>query len=244
MKVIGVGFGRTGTLSTRTALDRLGIPCYHMSEVMNLRKNPGHLDFWARVARSEPGTQHDWNEVFENYEATVDNPAAAVWRELLEAYPDAKVLLTLHPKGPEAWHQSTWDTIYMPQRIWQTKLLNAVLPPMRKIDGMVRALIWDRFHEGTMESPNASVERYLRHERDVREAVPEDRLLVFRASDGWQPLCDFLGLEAPEEPFPRVNERAEMRRNLKRMASLAYVLIALAGAAIAALGWAVVQFLP
>jgi hypothetical protein len=83
------------------ALNRLGWPCYHMKEV--LANGRSHMDFWEEVSRSEPGSQHDWERVYADYKATVDNPGACVWRELLAAYPEAKVILTLHPKGPEAW---------------------------------------------------------------------------------------------------------------------------------------------
>lgn len=102
LKIIGAGFGRTGTLSAYTALNQLGFPCYHMFEVLENKDNASHLDFWRGVANTEPGAQHDWEQVFANYTAAVDNPASCVWRELMQAYPQAKVLLTLHPRGAEA----------------------------------------------------------------------------------------------------------------------------------------------
>src|SRR3546814_20452256 len=112
LKVIGAGFGRTGTLSVCTALNQLGFPCYHMFEVLENKHNKSHLDFWRKVANQKPGTQFDWQQVFARYSATVDNPACCVWRELLVAYPAAKVLLTVPPRGAEAWYESTIDTIY------------------------------------------------------------------------------------------------------------------------------------
>jgi len=98
LQIIGAGFGRTGTLSTYTALKELGYPCYHMFEVLKNKNNKTHLDFWNNVANSPEGQQHDWNAVFKHYTATIDNAASCVWRELMQAYPNAKVLLTLHPK--------------------------------------------------------------------------------------------------------------------------------------------------
>ncbi len=89
LKIIGAGFARTGTLSTQTALNLLGFPCYHMVEVLDNRANRSHLDFWCKVANPSAGTQHDWDAVFAGYTATLDNPAACVWRELVQAYPDA-----------------------------------------------------------------------------------------------------------------------------------------------------------
>lgn len=124
LTLIGAGFGRTGTWSTFAALNRLGLPCYHMQEVILNKANKGHLDFWRKVANSPPGTQQDWSRVFGNYKATVDNPGCCVWRELMAAYPDAKVLLTLHPRGAEAWYESTIDTIYFTENVWQFKSWN------------------------------------------------------------------------------------------------------------------------
>jgi hypothetical protein len=93
-KVIGAGFGRTGTWSTLHALNQLGFPCYHMTEVVQNKANKSHLNFWLKVANSPPGVQHDWEQVFARYSAAVDNPACCVWRELLVAYPGAKEWLT------------------------------------------------------------------------------------------------------------------------------------------------------
>ena len=129
LKLIGAGFGRTGTLSTKEALNRLGLPCYHASELLLNKANARHLDFWRDVARTPPGTQHDWEQVFAKYTAAVDNPACCVWRELLVAYPDAKVLLTVHPNGAEAWYDSVMKTIYLHSHsMWQARVLQVLTP--------------------------------------------------------------------------------------------------------------------
>ena len=136
LKIIGAGFGRTGTASTCAALSQLGLPCYHMYEVIENKANKGHLDFWNNVANTPADTPHDWNRVFANYTAVVDNPAACVWRQLLEAYPDAKVLLTLHPKGADAWYESTIDTIYFTRSNWEFRRLSWFAPFPRKMRSM------------------------------------------------------------------------------------------------------------
>jgi hypothetical protein len=148
LKVIGAGLGRTGTHSTQVALNQLGFPCYHMVEVILNKENKSHLDFWRKVANS-PGSRQDWEQVFSKYTATVDFPACAVWRELMEAYPDAKVLLTLHPKGPEAWYDSVLETIYFTESKWQFRALQLFTPFGRKLD-MLHKLIWERSLEGAM----------------------------------------------------------------------------------------------
>jgi hypothetical protein len=163
LEIIGAGFGRTGTMSTFQALNALGFPCYHMVEVLQNKANQGHLEFWRKVANTPPGTQQDWEDVFANYRAAVDNPACCVWRELVKAYPDAKVVLTLHPKGAKAWYDSTMDTIYFTENKWQFKVLEIFTPFGRKFGDMAHKLIWQRSHLGTMDDPAKAMAHYERH---------------------------------------------------------------------------------
>lgn len=243
LKIIGAGFGRTGTNSLYTALRQLGFPCYHMLEVIENRQNKSHMDFWCKVADSPPGTQHDWEQVFARYTATVDNPASCVWRELIVAYPDAKVLLTLHPGGPEAWYESTLQTIYFTESAWQFRVLGGVAPFARKMRDMCHKLVWQRFHQGTMRDRGAALARYRQHIDEVKAAVPPQRLLVFSADQGWQPLCDFLGVPVPAAPFPNVNDRAEFQRRIAKMKAAAYALLGLGGLALASLGYGLARYL-
>lgn len=243
LKIIGAGFGRTGTLSTYMALNQLGFPCYHMFEVLENRQNKSHLDFWRRVARAEPGSRHDWEQVFARYTASVDNPACCVWRELMVAYPEARVLLTLHPRGAEAWYESTIDTIYASNRMWQFKVLELTTPFGRKFGDMTRRLIWERSHRGIMEHREQAIAHYHRHIEDVKASVPPEKLLVFSVDQGWQPLCDFLGMPMPDTPFPNVNDRAAIKQTLRQMSRGAYVILAAAAAGCAGLVWAVLHYM-
>lgn len=243
LKVIGAGFGRTGTLSAYTALNQLGLPCYHMFEVIENKANKTHLDFWRKVANTPPGTQHDWNQVFANYTAAVDNPACCVWRELMQAYPDAKVLLTLHPKGAEAWYESTMDTIYFTENRWQFKVLALATPFGKKMGDMSHKLIWQRNHKGTMEDRARAIAHYQQHIEDVKAAVPPDRLLIFSADQGWEPLCKFLGVPVPAGPFPNVNDRAQIKKVIAGITVGAYVIMAAAAAAAAGLVYAATRLL-
>ena len=230
LQIIGAGFGRTGTDSTRVALNELGFPCYHMREVM-ARRNQGHLAFWQEVATAPEGAQHEWERVFADYTAAVDFPASCVWRELMAAYPDAKVLLTLHPGGSEAWYESTWETIYYGERVWHWKVLERVIPVARRFNQMVRKIIWDRCLQGTMRDRGAALGRYIENVEQVKAAVPEDRLLVYQVDEGWQPLCDFLGVPVPDREFPRVNERRTFKRVIIVMKAAAYAILAVGAAA-------------
>jgi hypothetical protein len=243
LKFIGVGFGRTGTESLYTALTQIGFPCYHMYEVVRNPANKSHLDFWLKVARSEPGTRHDWEQVFSKYTAAVDNPACVVWRELMAEYSDAKVILSLHPKGAEAWYESTMSTIYFTENMWQFQVLKAVTPFGRKFGEMSRRLIWGRGHQGTMEDRQQAVAHYQQHIETIKGEVPPEKLLIFSADQGWGPLCRFAGVPEPATAFPNVNSRAEFQNIKREMTRGAYVVLALSAAAVAGLGYALFRLM-
>src|SRR5690348_10244023 len=118
MRVIGVGFGRTGTASLKVALERLGVaPCYHMYDVI---EEPARARAWLAAAE---GGKPDWDEIFAGYAATVDWPGAAFWRELLATYPQAKVILTV--RDPQRWYDSTRQTIFRNAQRTPSKLGDA-----------------------------------------------------------------------------------------------------------------------
>jgi hypothetical protein len=239
LKVIGAGLGRTGTHSTQLALNALGFPCYHMTEVILNKDNKTHLDFWRKVGNAPPGSEQDWDQVFAKYTATVDFPACSVWRELSAAYPNAKVLLTLHPKGPDAWYESMMETIYFTESMWQFKVLEMLTPFGRKFADMIQKLAWDRALSGTMPDKAKAIAAYSSWAEEVKAAVPADKLLVFKVTDGWAPLCAFLGVAAPDTKFPNVNDRAEFKKNIAGVAMGAYALLAgIAAAVVVVLGGA------
>jgi hypothetical protein len=234
LKIIGVGFGRTGTLSMQHALIELGFPCYHMFEVLENKKNKSHLDFWNQVANAPAGQQHNWEDVFAGYTATVDNPGCCVWRELVEAYPDAKIILTLHPKGPETWYESTYQTIYLSQYMWEFKLLK-IIPRVRQMDNMTSKLIWERSHKNTMANKEAAIAYYNEYIEEVKRAIPKEKLMVFTVDQGWEPLCNFLGVAVPQKPFPNKNDREQIKKTILKIKSLAWLLIGTVGFIIAGL---------
>jgi hypothetical protein len=232
LKFIGAGYGRTGTMSLFTALNQLGFPCYHMFEVINNKANRSHLDFWRKVGNTPAGMQHDWEQVFANYTAAVDFPASCVWRELAAAYPEAKIILTLHPRGAETWYESTVDTIYAPSKMWQADVLK-ITPFGRKMSDMTDKLIWKRTLGGTMDDRAKAIARYNANTEDVIAAIPPERLLVFSVDQGWEPLCKFLGVPVPNGAFPNVNDRPEIKKRLAALTNVAYAILA-AAAVIAA----------
>jgi hypothetical protein len=197
LKIIGSGFGRTGTMSTKLALEELGFgPCHHMVEVMS---NPSQPPYWDAIAAGE---KVDWTEVFAGYASQVDFPGAAVWHQLSMAFPDAKVIHTERPE--DEWWASYSKTIGK----FFAHAPTMPLPPhiaaiFRTMD---KILIQDLL--GGLDR-EASIAAYRANNAKVRATIPVDRLLVFTPTDGWEPLCRFLGVSAPDTPFPRTNARDE-----------------------------------
>jgi hypothetical protein len=143
------------------------------------------------------------------------------------------VLLTLHPRGAEAWYESTLDTIYFTEKLWQWKVLETLTPFARKFGDMSRRLIWQRTLQGTMPDRARAIARYQAHIEEVKAAVPPERLLIFRVTDGWAPLCTFLGVEPPAGPFPNLNDRASIKQLIRGVIRGGYFTVALMVVALA-----------
>jgi hypothetical protein len=201
LELIGAGLGRTGTLSLKAALERLGYgPCYHMIEVLMAPERGRH---WLERT---PGGSYHWDAIFRGYRATLDWPAAAFWRELVERYPDAKVLLSL--RDADRWYDSVMSTIYPAM----TQALPEDAPAtLHAFQGMVYTLIFERTFEGRLADRTHATRVFEAHNQAVIEAIPAPRLLVYQPGDGWEPICRFLDVPVPEEDFPHLNDTAWYR---------------------------------
>jgi hypothetical protein len=210
LKVIGAGFGRTGTASLQAGLEVLGFgPCYHMREVFT------HLDdipVWEAATRGE---NVDFAAFFANWTATVDWPGCTFYRELMAVYPDAKVLLNV--RDPDTWYASCLATIFGP---WIDPSLIPVAPPWA---GMAKQLVWERTFQKRGDDRTFTIDVFNRHNEEVKATVPAEKLLVYDVKQGWEPLCQFLNVPVPREtPFPHLNDTASFleRRQQVREAPL------------------------
>ncbi len=208
MKVIGAGMPRTGTLTQKTALEMLGFgPCYHMVDVL---ADLQQASLWERALDGEG----PWQEIFAGYAATVDWPGGYFYRELADFYPEAKVVLSV--REPAAWERS------MRQTVWSVRhgeslirLLSSaqacVNPQWAGFLNMIDRLVWEG--RGTFAGGNDTAEGMIatmaRHHQEVERAIAPERLLVWDVREGWEPLCEFLEVPVPAEPFPHVNDRKE-----------------------------------
>lgn len=193
LSVIGSGFGRTGTMSLKLALEQLGLgPCYHMVEVF---KNPAAPDMWSQAALDL--AKADWGQIFAGYNSTVDWPNATYYKELADAYPKAKVVHT--ERDPDDWYASTQATIFMDR---------GTPDPTNPFQRMIGLTVFSLF-DGRMHDKDHLISVYKAHNAKVRETIAPDRLLIYHVADGWGPLCDFLGVAVPDGATPKVNSREE-----------------------------------
>jgi Sulfotransferase domain len=193
--VVGAGVGRTGTHSLKLALEQLlDAPCHHMLEIIS---DPSQRPRWTDAIEGRPV---DWSAMLAPYRATIDWPSSAFWRELAAANPNALVLLSV--RDPEAWYRSASSTVFATYDNEPAEL-RPWLDTFRKL---LRERFCDRF-----DDPAAMMDAFVRHNDSVRAEVAPDRLLEWTPSDGWEPICDRLGLPVPTEPFPVTNSTEEFR---------------------------------
>jgi hypothetical protein len=194
LKVIGAGLGRTGTMSLKLALEHLGFgPCFHMVEVF--AGMPRTLELWEAAARGAA----EWDAVFEGFAATVDYPGCTFWRELAATYPEAKIILTT--RSADSWFDSVSRSIFGPYSLRSIESS----PAKAFFEGTVLAE-FDRQRMGDRDYMTQFFERW---NASVMAEAPAERLLVFEAESGWEPLCRFLGVPVPDAPYPRLNSSKE-----------------------------------
>jgi hypothetical protein len=200
LKIIGAGFGRTGTHSLKLALEQLGLaPCYHMAEVFS---HPGHAGQWDAIAR---GGKPDWDKLLAGYQAGVDWPLCHFWRELTETYPNARIILT--ERDAEGWYRSIADTIFE----FMARDPAAIPDPERRAQAeMATYIVADRTFGNNTDKQHV-IDVYRRHNEAVKREAPRDRLLVYDVPQGWGPLCEFLGVPVPAVPFPKTNSTEDFR---------------------------------
>ncbi len=219
LKVIGAGFGRTGTTSLKVALQALGFPCCHWSD---LPAQPERVRLWEAVADGQPVA---WDDVFNGYQATVDWPGVAFWRELIDAYPDAKVILSV--RDPDRWYDSIERRILYSARQIRTPgfessaLAKRFTPDLWRLAHMTEKVTVQRSFGGCLDREHV-IAVFERHNQEVQRHVPAERLMVYEVTQGWEPLCEFLGVPVPAGmPFPRLNDTGSAQEALKRWAMAA-----------------------
>lgn len=207
IKLIGAGLPRTGTLTQKVAFERLGLgPCYHWVNV--LADLDTQVPLWDRAIDGNA----DWDAIFAGFQSSADWPGGYFYRELMEAFPDAKVLLSV--RDPVKWEPSFRETIW--EMCFGESVMALLSKARMQIDeswrdyqALVHRMFWGpqgTFADG-YDEPRQLIEQMQRHHDEVKRTVPADRLLVWEVTEGWEPLCAFLGVDVPDEPMPHANDR-------------------------------------
>jgi len=208
IEIIGAGFGRTGTLSLKQALEMLGFgPCYHMIEVLAKPENAAHVPIWTQAAE---GADVDWPALLRDYRSTVDWPGSRFWREMRKQWPEARVILTL--RDADRWHDSVMKTIWPAS----SALKNSDAEPLKSFGVMHDRVIWSGTFGGRIEDRAYAKHVFEEHNAEVKRSVPTDRLLVYEPGEGWERLCAFLGVAVPDAPYPHSNSTEDFGRDIRQ----------------------------
>jgi hypothetical protein len=197
LRVVGAGVGRTGTASLKIALEQLlGGKCHHMFEVF---ADPTQIPLWSDAIE---GRAVDWSTMPPGFVSIVDWPGASFWRELSSANPDALVLLSVRDR--ESWYRSASNSIFM--------VFDALPPELSQWHSSMQRLLRERFSD-QLSDPAAMMDAFDHHNEAVRREIPPQRLLEWTPGDGWEPICERLGVAVPDAEFPKVNTLNEWRAN-------------------------------
>ena len=210
-------------MSMQEALRMLGYKTYHMEALL---RDSTHAKNWRRLTDKNITVEEVFNKIVEDgYNATMDNPMCEYFIEQMKMFPNAKVILTLHPKGAAGWEKS-FSTLMAMVRIQSAPFsltypnFLSFLPRVQDVNA-ARCLMGQRtLHLPACELTYRSHEhvegwlatQYELHNALVRSVVPSEKLLEFNVREGWEPLCSFLGKPVPDVPFPNVNDSKSITR--------------------------------
>ena len=215
MRLIGAGLPRTATTTQLIAFEQLGFaPCYHMRDVF--ADMDAQITKWEAVLDGNP----DWDSIFGDAQSTCDFPSSRFYKELMEYYPEAKVVLSV--RSAEGWVKSMRETIWpiffpesMMFHVAQGRRL--VDPTWDRYIRLMTRINWDE-ETGAFSGDHYSDAGFAaimeRWNEEVKATVPAERLLVWEPADGWAPLAEFLEVPAPEGEVPRINDTAAFNEGL------------------------------
>nr|XP_039273486.1 uncharacterized protein LOC120347534 [Styela clava] len=211
MKVLVVGFSKTGTKTMNSALRILGYSIYDYEDNFYYLRND-----WIKIL-TKGGTKEDFYRMYKNVDASMDIPVVIFWEEILEAFPDCK-LIFMRRKDEEDWIKSWEKQAKSVADNYLMKLLSCFSPTaysimqyshhVGRIAFGARPHRWYEAYQGI--SPTVAKKRYRDHNTSVLTRAPKDQVIEFTLSEGWDPLCKFLGKPIPEVEFPHRNKGASL----------------------------------
>ncbi|KAJ7627485.1 P-loop containing nucleoside triphosphate hydrolase protein [Roridomyces roridus] len=213
MKVLVLGFCRTGTASMRAALTTLGYgPAHHIGRVM---ADPREVDVWrAAIHAKYEGKgklieRETWDDMFGDLQVVADVPGILFAEDLIQAYPDAQIIITT--RDPDRWWRSFRETLLPMLDTHHTRLARWLDPhdfgrfvPFARMN--LEVLLGPLESLGEVEAKRRYGEYYARVRGLLADAQRDSRVLEYQMGDGWAPLCAFLGREVPDVAFPHKND--------------------------------------
>lgn len=215
LNIIGAGLSRTGTTTIRRVIEELGLgPCYNSGELFT---HPRGIEFWEAL---EQGRTVDFDKFFSNYNAIIGFPGYIFAQKILEKYPAAKVILSW--RDPGEWYEDISNTVFLTGPSHANKLYAKAVREfdpylaecIDRIHAMQKRILEDGYFEGRFAEKDYAVKRYIEWNEDVKKRFPPDKLLVYQVTEGWEPICNFLGVPVPDgKPFPHLNHRDTFHQN-------------------------------
>lgn len=198
MKVICAGLSKTGTKSLASALRVLGYTVYDFPEHTSI-----HLDEWRAIYHE--GETLDFATMYEGVDAITDLPAAFWFEEILQKFPEAKIILTVRDSD-EVWVQSWVKHLQMTRDLdLFSKLAYLLCEKPRKLLDFYNAEDLAVYGSVNPTSTTLFKKKYNTHNERVKAVIPPEKLLVYNVKQGWEPLCKFLKVDVPSRDFPREN---------------------------------------
>jgi len=232
LKVMGVGFGRTGTKSLQEALEELGFaPCHHMDTVV--ANGDEEVKRWEQVAN---GKTSEVPLILADSLSSCDFPSCVYYKDVLKAYPDCKFVLTV--RDPEKWYQSAYDTIYkIIHQPFPVPFAMNFVPSQKRLRNVVRKIVWQNiFHDRFLDKEYA-IKVYNEYVERVKREIPADRLLIFGVAEGWAPLCKFLNVPIPNKPFPHSNDTAQFSKWIRNTRIAAWSVVTIPPLLLSGVAW-------
>ena len=167
-----------------------------------------HSEAWLHVARSRGDVSAiDLKALFKDCQSTVDFPSCIYYQSLLTLYPSAKIILT--SREFNAWHASAKKTIHKPQTDLKTWIIRALTLGRERLHfALMNEAVWynPRLFAGRFLEPAFTQGVFEEWQIECIKSVPAEQLLVYDVKQGWEPLCEFLGVEVPDVDFPQWNK--------------------------------------
>lgn len=230
LHIMCLGLSRSGTESLKQALEILG--CEKVYHGFNVPENPGDAIVWCRLgfakAQGEPSdsnlfTAHSFDRVIGDCDAVTDIPCAIFGPEMLQAYPDAKVILNRRT-DEEAWVRSVRSAIIPVAHSWSfwfKSFFDAELFWIRRTyDACFFPVFKTQHWTPDDDGLNFGKQIYREHYSRLKSALKQENrdLLEWDVRDGWAPLCEFLGKQVPlGVEFPRGNDPKEFAARRAQM---------------------------